>query len=41
MVAVLTFNRPENRNALDITMRMELKELLPEIRAGTNHFVGW
>ena len=32
-VAVLTFNRPENRNALDITMRMELKELLPEIRA--------
>ena len=32
-VAVLTLNRPEHRNALDITMRNELRDLLPQIRA--------
>ena len=32
-VAVLTFNRPNNRNALDITMRTELATLLAKIRA--------
>ena len=32
-VATLTLNRPQARNALDVTMRDELKNLLPEIRA--------
>ena len=32
-VAVLTFNRPQRRNAMDITMRNELRDLLPKIRA--------
>ena len=32
-LAILELDRPDSRNALDITMRNEIRDLLPEIRA--------